>query len=150
MNAMLKSKLCRAALLTAVATVSSACSAAGSCQSEVFRCQASAPQALTLQLCQAETGFSLQQFSFAGHQQDKALALQNVIKDSYHRFKVDEHSLSFAYNGDTITLSDYYSAEFEPHEKTLSVTITHNGEKQFLTCDEGALSLLKSIENGSY
>lgn len=150
MNVMLRNKLYRAALLSAVATLSTACSADNACQTEIFRCQANAPQALTLKLCQSDTGFSLQQFSFATQQQATALALSNVTKESYHRFKVDEHSLSFQYNGDTIVLSDYYSAEFEPHEKTLSVTLNHNGEKQFIACDEGAVSLLKTLEDGSY
>ena len=147
---MLRNKLCRAALLSAVATVSTACSAATVCPTEVFRCQATAPQPLTLQLCQSDKGFSLQQFSFATHQLATAQALSDVTKKSYHRFNVDEHSLSFQYNGDTIMLSDYYSAEFEPHEKTLSVTLNHNGEKQFIACDEGAVSLLKTFEDGSY
>lgn len=150
MNVMLRTKLCRGALLSALATLSSACSAGTVCQTEMFRCQASAPQHLTLQLCQSDAGFSLQQFSLAKHKQEAALALSNLTKESYHRFKVDEHSLSFQYNGDTITLSDYYSAEFEPHEKTLSVTLIRNGEKQFIACDEGATSLLKTLEDGSY
>ena len=147
MHVMQQNKLAGLGLLSCSASLLLACSATAACDNELFRCQAQTPQALMLQVCQSGSQFSLQQFNLGGNTLQAASVLSSVTKEGYHRFKVDEHSLSFSYNGANLVLSDYFSAEFEPHEKILSVTLEQGGQKQYFECGDGSLSRLSSIKN---
>jgi len=147
---MLSHKGIKAVLLGTVLLTSTACSANTGCDVEVFRCKSDTPKPITLTLCKLNNTFSLQQFMFDGTALDTGKPLTAVTKDSYHRFKVDEHSLTFVHNGQQIVLSEYFSAEFEPYVKTLSVTLQQGDTKHYVECDESAQSQLKTIKNGSY
>lgn len=148
---MLKNNVIKALLLGSAAAISNACTAnSGGCETAVFSCNAMAPQPLSLTVCKANDVFFLQQFVFDSTELEAEVPLAAVSKASYHRFKVDEHSLSFSYNGSKVILSEYFSAEFEPVVNTLSVTLQQGEEKHYLECDDSSRSQLKTIENGSY
>ncbi|MFU2512273.1 hypothetical protein [Pseudoalteromonas sp. ASV78] len=143
---MMKNKLSKVLIALPLCFITS-CSASQNESMVVFKCHANEPTSIDVVITEAGGTYQLEQFNTAELKLANIGLVNDVRKLSYHRSLVTEHSIVFAHDDNEITVSDYYSEEFDTVTKEKSVTLQKNNSKKYWICDSTAISTLASIED---
>ncbi|MPW30309.1 hypothetical protein F9L16_15080 [Agarivorans sp. B2Z047] len=116
--------------------------AALACESSIFVCESDSPKSLNLSVCELKGSFYLERFDLQGKKLAENEVSVELVKSSYHRSLVNEHSAAFSINELDVVLSDYRSEELGELEVVLSVTIEQAFESDFYLCEGSSFSRL--------
>ena len=143
---MIKSDLGKFFLITALFFIAPRNEAQGASQ-VIFKCNADVPTPIELVINKVGNKFHLAEFTINAATVIDSADFKAVEKSSYHRSLVTEHSLTFNGGESEVTVSDYYSEEYDTVTKENTVTLQNNDIKKYWVCDSIAISKLASIED---
>lgn len=117
------------------------------CENTIFVCESDSAKSLSLAVCELNGSFYLERFDFENKRQLESATSIELVKSSYHRSLVNEHSASFSINELDVVLSDYRSEELGEIEAALNVIVAQAQQAQTFACEGASYSKLAEIEH---